>query len=345
MTIVHPSQAPHSVPAIQTFPDRLFVVTAIDNPVRFHSRYRIYRAFEKKVADAGAILITVERAFGGRPFEVTQAGNPHHVQVRSDDELWLKENLLNLGISRLPAEARYIAWIDADVTFARPDWAQETIQQLQHYAFVQMFSHSVDLGPNEEITDPAYGWIESINRDFRFSGTSPHDAKGSGTLSSGAIKLKGWTKGAWHSGLAWAARREALNKVGGLLDTAILGSADRNMAAGLFGFAEKTIDPTFAPAYRAAILQWQYLAEKNIRRNVGQVSGTILHHWHGKKLQRGYTSRWKILSKYQFNPITDLARDSQGLWQLVDHGDARSIGLRDEIRAYFRSRNEDSIDL
>jgi len=160
----HPAHAPYSVPAILAFDDKLYVIAVVSNPVRYHSRYRLYRAFEKHVADAGAILLTVEMAFGGRPFEVTQAGNPLHVQLRSDFELWHKENLINIGISRLPVEAQYIAWIDADVTFARPDWAQETIQQLQHYAVVQMFSQSTDLGPNHEPFENAIGWIESINR-------------------------------------------------------------------------------------------------------------------------------------------------------------------------------------
>jgi hypothetical protein len=34
----------------------------------------------------------------------------------------------------------------------------------------------------------------------------------------------------------------------------------------------------------------------------------------------------------------DIKRDWQGLWQLTD----RKIRLRDELRAYFRSRDEDS---
>jgi hypothetical protein len=45
----------------------------------------------------------VELAFGNRPFEVTDPDNPRHVQVRSGHELWHKENLVNLGVARLPA--------------------------------------------------------------------------------------------------------------------------------------------------------------------------------------------------------------------------------------------------
>ena len=156
----HSSHAPHSVPAIQAFPDRLHVVTALFNPLRYRVRYRNYRAFEKHVADAGAILTTVECAFGGRPFEITDPLNPRHVQVRTSDELWLKENLLNIGISRLPTDARYIAVLDADMAFHRPDWAQETLQMLQHHPMVQLYSEITYLGPDHEPINRMESFVE-----------------------------------------------------------------------------------------------------------------------------------------------------------------------------------------
>lgn len=334
---VHPAHAPHSVAPIQPFPDQLYVVTAISNPVRFHSRYRLYRSFAKHMEDSGVILYTIEAAYGDRPFEVTSPSNPRHIQLRTRDELWHKENLLNLAIARLPAAARYIAWVDADISFTRSDWAQEALQQLQHHQVIQLFSHSVDLDVDECPVDSALGWVESHNRGLRFTGSPA--AVGSSSVPSPS---KGWVKGAWHSGLAWAARREALDHTGALIDFAILGSADRNMAAGLLGFMADTIDSTFAPSYRDHLLRWQDLAVRHLHRNVGQVTGTVMHHWHGPKRGRGYTSRWRILSQYQFNPLTDIKRDAQGLWQLECDGSPRLIGLRDAIRAYFRARDEDA---
>ena len=339
----HRSLAPYASPAISAFPDRLYVVTAISNPVRYHSRYRLYHAFEKQVADAGAILYTAEMAFGGREFEVTDSNNPRHVQVRSSHELWHKENLLNLAISRLPADAKYIAWIDADVAFTKPDWAQETLQQLQHYDFVQLFSQAVDLGPRNEILHTSLGWIESIEQGLIFKDCNrPKNELGSALAMA---RPSGLIKGAWHSGFAWACRRDALDKVGGLIDFAILGSADRHMAAGLFGFMDQTMLKTFTPAYRDRLMQWQARAERFVRRNVGQVRGTIFHQFHGKKVDRKYVDRWQILVDNKFNPLTDIKRDSQGLWQLHDDGSLRAITLRNQLREYFRVRNEDSIDV
>jgi hypothetical protein len=88
------------------------------------------------------------------------------------------------------------------------------------------------------------------------------------------------------------------------------------------------------------ILAWQHRAETYLKRNIGYVPGTILHHWHGKGRDRKYNERWKALVDHKFDPIMDLKRDWQGLYQL----NPLKWGLRDAIRQYARDRNEDSID-
>jgi hypothetical protein len=69
------------------------------------------------------------------------------------------------------------------------------------------------------------------------------------------------------------------------------------------------------------------------------VDGLCLHYWHGPKTKRGYHDRWKILATNKFDPSRDIKRDSQGMWQLADNG---KIDLRDQLRAYLASRDEDS---
>jgi hypothetical protein len=86
-------------------------------------------------------------------------------------------------------------------------------------------------------------------------------------------------------------------------------------------------------------LEWQNRCDEYIKRDVGYVDGLILHHYHGKKANRGYSSRWKILVDHQFDPEKDIYPDSTGLLQLRD----KNIAQRDAIRKYFRSRHEDDI--
>ena len=122
---------------------------------------------------------------------------------------------------------------------------------------------------------------------------------------------------------------------------AILGAGDRHMAHALIGTVKKTIHSKLSQAYAQDLIMWESRAEKHIKRNVGYVPGLLLHHWHGKKRDRRYADRWKIIINNNYDPRLDLKEDWQGLWQLTD----RNFKLRDEIRAYFRARNEDSIDL
>lgn len=302
----------------EPLPAPLDVVAVISNPIRYNARPDLYRAFARYVADSGARLTTVELAYGERPFEVTESDNPRHVQLRTGSELWHKENLVNVGITRLPRDWSYVAWIDADVRFARPDWVQETLHQLQHYQVVQMFSQAQDLCPDHTPLKLhngfMYSWEQGLQQGHRYE--------------------------CWHPGFAWAARRDAINDLGGLIDWAILGSGDRHIACALIGRVRASAADGLDPEYYAMLDLWQERAERYIRRNVGCVPGLLNHYWHGKKADRRYRDRWKVLVETQFDPVEDLKRDWQGVWSLTDH----NARLRDGVRRYFRCRNEDSID-
>lgn len=310
--------------------DSLHVVTMISNPVRYASRYRLYKEFEARVLAAGATLWTVEVAFGERPHEVTSAANPQHLQLRTSSELWHKENALNLMIARLPSDWRYLAWVDADVQFTRPDWAMETVQQLQHYAIVQMFSECVDLASTHELV-PASAGGEHLPGMFRqyVAGNSW------GNLP--------YSKHAGHCGYAYGIRRDAFDELGGLIDFSACGANDHHMARGLIGNILESVHGSSSPGFKAALQAWGQRA-KALRGNVGFVPGLCLHYWHGSKKKRGYTDRWKILVDSQFDPATDLRRDWQGLYQLHDDGTPRMAKLRNDLRAYLRSRQEDALE-
>jgi hypothetical protein len=144
-----------------------------------------------------------------------------------------------------------------------------------------------------------------------------------------------------HPGFAWAARREALESVGGLVDCAILGGGDRFMALSLIGQLEERLVRIPGSSYAATLFQWQEKAATHIRGNVGHVDTTLLHYWHGSKKDRGYDTRWRILADHGFDPQVDLRRDRRGLLELT----ADKPDLRDAIRAYFHSRNEDGTEL
>lgn len=300
----------------------LYVVTAVFNPQRFQSRQRLYHEFEQHAKDAGAIPYTVELALRDRHFEVTDHRNPHHIQLRGQSELWYKENLYDIALSRLPADAEYVAFSDADFHFTRADWAEETLHMLQHYDAVQMFSHltyeTFDHQPHHQMRSFAYLHVNRQDVPLEYG-------------HQGAV------------GGAWAFRRSALRAIGGMLDICILGSGDWHMAFGLAmreDYHPELTKLKEIPGYIEAIRKWIKRAGV-LKGNIGYVSGHAIHHWHGSMKNRGYVTRPEILIRNHYDPSEDICYDEQGVLQLVGN----KPQFRDDIRGYFRQRHEDSIDI
>ncbi|MBL9012285.1 MAG: hypothetical protein JNL56_14005 [Alphaproteobacteria bacterium] len=324
-----------SPPLLFERPDRLreplYVVTVVFNPVRFRSRWRLYQEFARRIERSGAILQTVEVAFGERPFVMTEAGNPRHVQLRTSDELWIKENALNLGIARLPWNWKYVAWIDADVAFSRDDWVDETLQQLQHYDVVQLFSDAIDLSKTYEFM--------TLYKSFAFTylNTARERALIQDPNGGGNGKPAGPYAYLHHPGFAWAATRRAVDGLGGLYDQAIIGEGDYIMAKCLVGEGEATLRPECSAGFRESVAVWERRAQTAVQRRIGYVSGTLLHYWHGPKSKRQYYHRTKLIADTGYDPARDIQRDWQGLYHLS----SGNWTLRDGLKAYFRQRDED----
>ncbi len=301
--------------------ETLHVIRVISNPVQYQSRYRLANEQLLELENIPNIkLYTVETIFGDREHEVTSFEDPFHLQLRTNSEIWIKENMINLGVRHLiPRDAKYIAWVDADVSFRDPNWAKKTIQQLQHYAVVQPWSDCVDLGPHG-----------NIMQHFR----------GFGHQHQKRIPKQKWPAQNYpyaHTGFAWACTRRFWEAAQGLMDFCILGSADHHMAFACIGEVRDTIHGKMGREFHRRCEEWQEKVMRITLGEVGFVHGRIEHHFHGSKKKRYYRERWQIL--FGYDPAKHLCYDEQGLIQLVNHPK-----LEQEIRLYNRSRHEDSID-
>jgi hypothetical protein len=228
----------------------------------------------------------------------------------------MKENLINIGVSKLPRSWQKIAWIDADITFLNEKWVEYTQDALDVFDVVQLFQTAIHLGPNGEPikTDKSFGYM------YR-SGGKPYS--------------KTDKYGFWHPGYAWACTRKAFDTMGGLLDWAILGSGDRHMALALIGKVEDSAPGNIHPSYQNLLIEFQNKIKKLM---LGWVQGTIVHHWHGSLENRKYRERWEILTRLKYNPELDIGYTLSGLVQLTKVGN-RFIK---EIHNYFQERCEDS---
>jgi hypothetical protein len=325
------------------------VVIPYSNPFRWRTRRELVN---DAIRHLGALpnihLVVAELAYGDRPFEVT-GGRETDVQLRTSGELWHKEQLINLGVQRFPARWKYGAYVDGDFHFSRYDLALETIHQLQHHDFVQMFSSYADL------TGETYGTGQRplrTNNGFAYNyvqrGYQPPTGYSNGGWKTKAVvdgyssaMMQSANRGVGATGGAWAWRRSSYNTVGGLLDVCALGHGDWFMAFGLIGEDAPDMHADgYTADYRAAIAAWQRNAAK-LKKNIGYVDCFALHHFHGAKSRRGYGSRDALLIKHQFSPTTDLRRDWQGVYQLNPDKPA----MRDDFRRYFISRSEDDPSL
>ncbi len=300
----------------QNSEELLYVIAVVSNPAGFKRRYQLFNEFCVRMrANPKVFLLTVELQQGHRNFATDAT-----VKLKTTHEIWHKENLINIGVQHLPQNWKYMAWIDSDISFANENWVEETLEQLQTYSVVQLFTHAIDLGPNKEVMQTHTGFAYMYCRGETW-------------------KKPGYGK-YWHSGYAYAITRTAYNAIGGLIDFAILGSADFHMAMSFVGMADKTLNEKLHPNYKKLVMIFQDRCERHLKRNFGYVNGVILHEFHGSKKNRFYQERWKILVNNEFDPITDIKKDCNDLWQLENV----KFRMRDEIRKYFRSRNEDSID-
>jgi len=296
---------------------KLDVIAVIYNPIRWHSRIRLFRQFVEHMIESGVRLTIVECEHGMRPYKVPESPNYTVIRVRTNSVTWVKENLINIGISRLPEDWSYVAWVDADILFRHKYWASESVEHLQQYPIIQPWQSVIDLGPNGEVLERwrsfAYmawhGRVTGIGKGYEFC----------------------------HPGYAWCARRSAIDKLGGLIDWAVLGAADHHMALGMIGKTLWSVPKGIEKSYVDPLLEWQRRAVQVTHGNLGYLSGAIEHFWHGSKESRDYIPRWQILIRNNYDPGTDIKKNTYGVIGLSGN----KPRLEHDIDVYMRKREED----
>ncbi len=330
----------------------LHIVSVYSNPYRWQRRRENFNDFRHHMEQSPNVLLhVVEVAFGDRPHEVTTPDNPRDLQLRTDTSLWIKECAINEGVRRFPAGWQYGGYVDGDFHFTRHDWALEAIHMLQHHSFVQLFSTYSDLTgetatsyqghrPYRMSTSFAYNYQHQTeflkSRQARRGGADTYYAQ----LPKTDLFPFGHAPGA--TGGAWSWRKDAFDMTGGMLDTCVLGSGDWHMAFGLVQATNVAAEmKRCTQPYIQSVLNWQARAAKldrvEGRSPMGCIDNFATHAFHGNKVLRAYGERWQLLKKWDFNPGTDIARDSQGLWRWTSN----KPGMRDDVTRYFIERSED----
>ena len=298
----------------------IHVLTVLFNPGKYNAVIKNAERFLEQMYYAGLKVTLVESAFGNTEHSKISDKYPNvnHVKLRSNSTLWIKENLANIGLQHI--EDENILLCDSDVQFLDEKWIEKLEHALKHYKVVQPWSECIRTGPDGEFVGHDISFCSQYVKGEKWPG---HPA------IYGPL---------WHPGYVWAFRRSALEATGGFIEIAICGAADHHMACSLIGKAEYSIPKGLTNEYVDEIKKFEKRAEKHIQRDVGYIKGTIRHYWHGRAVDRRYQERWNILKNNKFNPRNDLKKNLHGVFELEDN----KPDLRDDLRAYFRNRNDDA---
>lgn len=313
--------------------DRIFdIVAVVSNPVGWNTRVAHARnAVLSWLSEPNVRVTLVECAHGARGYDLEDLeAHPrvNFIRVRASSLAWNKENLMNIGIARLPHDARYIGTFDADVVFRRAGWAAATIRALDLYPVVQPWDKCYDLGPNDEHLTVHTCFASVYHAGGPVNPVGPGEKFWQGDGGPHVYP---------HSGFAWAWTRDVLDRLGGLLEVGAMGSGDHHMALALAGKADYSMPPGTNANYAAIVKRWEASALAHVNGKVGFVHGTIEHWFHGRKWQRYYLSRWDMFVKHGFDPITDLKYNS---FRVIEFAGNKPELERDFDR-YLRSRHED----
>jgi hypothetical protein len=303
----------------------MWAVTAYYNPARFKRRLANYHVFRRHLA---VPLVAVELSFD-RTFDLQSGDADVLIQLHGRDVMWQKERLLNIGFRHVPASCRKVAWLDCDVIFGSDEWMLRASHALEQCAIVHLFHERHDLAPDAETdcrpTPNAEATAFSSIYKLAAGRAAPDEFRRMGVV--GALRST--------TGLAWAGRRELLDRHG-LYDACVAGSGDKANACGALGRLDDAIVAHRMNSRRAEhYLAWARPFSHAVQRGVGYVPGSIFHLWHGDLANRRYAERPSWLER--FDPFTDIALDRNDCWRWSSD----AADLHTTLRRYFESRLED----
>jgi len=281
----------------------LAAVTCHFNPCGYLRPRENYLRFRN--AFHGCPLFTVEVSFDGQFHIVAD----WQIVATEHNLMWQKEQLLNWAIERVPADFDQIAWIDADLVFLNPHWADATSRLLEDFPIVQLFENCHWTTARGTIERSGPSRVRQRREHLRQHG---------------------------QPGGAWAARRDLLAKHG-LYAGNIIGGGDTLFADALFGVNSPYVARNLPRQLVADVRRWGRALHREVQGRVGCTPGDVVHLYHGTRENRRYVERSAILRETKFDPQRDIRIGSNGLLEWASN----KPDLHRRVRDYFLARRED----
>lgn len=312
-------------PAFRTAPREWAVVSCFFNPAGYRRPVLNLGAFLDWSYAERLPLYMAELTFhDARPVLPPDSARVIHFQAGNEGIMFQKEALLNAVVRALPAEVRFIVFMDADVVLEQGRAALEmTAHQLEcGWTVVQPFHEAV--------------WLDAAGRD----GAAKMSTAAAYLVPRADLALVTDTT-LYHPGFAYGMTRETWEQIGGLYGCPITGSGDAALLQAMVG--PYLPDPGQGKSHHSAPAprRWRAAVEAVAKKTGGgfpvtHVNGRIRHFYHGSMQRREYGSRHRLLAA--FRPERDLELGPGGLpiWSGKENP-----GLRAAVAVYFSERRED----
>jgi len=303
-----------------------WAITTFFNPAGYKTLLNNYYIFAENLAKQGVNLLTVEVAFDGKEHEIPLDENV--VRVRSNSIMFLKENLINVGVKHLPSDCKYFGWVDCDLIWQDDNWVGQAINKFESGAdILQLYKKIYYLPPKTYKLDGSkilavqgviwqakihHNWLQRRKRkDLPFSAP----------------------------GFAFAMTKSFFNKLNKIYDSNIVGSGDTF-------FVDCLLDSESIHAYWNSITDAmrsdmsEYKKKlKQLNPKVDYIPQDIMHLFHGSLSNRGYRSRHNIVVENDFDPKLDIKLNEDGVYEWSSN----KPQMHDSIKQYFFDRKEDEV--
>jgi hypothetical protein len=299
----------------------LGVVACYYNPYNYQSKYNNFVKFYKNINLYYGNIKVVELISEDSQLTLPEEFNSS--KFSSNQNLWHKENLLNIGIQELLNEGyENIAWLDGDILFENSYWVEDAVNSLKKHKLVQLFSVA--------------GQSDSYSKNFHNG--CVREWKSTGNIIS--------PNNFYHTGYAWAANSSVLSECL-LYDKALIGGGDSliwlaSFNNGHINFYElmksHPISLLGLDDYFKHYLSWSAKWGRLVDQSIGFVYGNIECLSHGSVSDRNYISRYKHLINCNYSPAQDIFYNNN----IIQTNNNKLVKA---LSSYLKSRNEDEVSV
>lgn len=296
--------------------DTLYLLVSYFNYNSNKSRERNIYSFIEKNSNSKVKIVVIEAIYNNsNQLKDLNSEVFLHLKYNVKHPISLQDNLINVGIKKLPADWQYLAWIDSDVIFNNENWADNILKELQDKDIVHCFKEADFL--NQDGTSSNFNFLSECY------------------IHVNNIKYPDVHQRS-HCGFAWALKRSFYEKIKEIFDYSIIGSNDAvmNLVVLKKSLADYFLNSGYSQEYINSVTEY-YNRKKEIKFTF--VDNKITHLWHGNINNRNYHLRKNILKKYQFNPKQHIIKNKDGIIELTEKG----LVMLPYIKNYFELKEKE----